>query len=178
MSVRLARFRRRRRKVRSRSNYILKQVSESNQEECKPSTDCQSHNDRTPMLRRERPGHECATLPRTVGTWQSTRPLPLPRPTSDSGIDQDGTTLSPDSPSPVFMTFRPDFQADRNCLQIPGIPTNYAVSSDCNPVCPLEAPYYFKLDPGVSAQALNHPLCRPDVVNTCSLCRANASSYT
>nr|UCK81576.1 Gal-binding and CUB domains containing receptor 5 [Arenicola marina] len=168
--------RRRRRKVRSRSNYILKQVADGVVGDPKPCMDY--HSDRTPMLLK-REGVECSTMPRQhLGTWQRSRPLPLPRPTSDSGIDQDGMTLTPDTPSSVFMTFRPDFDPRASLQLPPGAYGSYI--TDCNPCTPHrgEGPYYFKLDPTgapvtsrLHSPHSPHGPCKPDIVSTCSICR-------
>ncbi|KAK2150342.1 hypothetical protein LSH36_410g02008 [Paralvinella palmiformis] len=173
--------RRRRRKIRSRSNYILKHINENNVNDMTSTltskADVDAANaDRTPMIKRERVHSTPGTLTRHyLDTWQRTRPLPVPRPTSDSGIDQDpeAVTLTPDSPG-IFVTFRPDYETS---LLAGG--QHLTSSTYPQDLRDRGTPYYFKVDPAQRATASEYGSSgRPDVLSTCNLCRNNAAQRT
>ena len=174
--------RRRRRKIRSRSNYVLKHIGDNNVDEVtstltgltsKADVEIAVNTDRTPMIKRDRVQSTPGTLTRHyLETWQRTRPLPVPRPTSDSGIDQDpeAVTLTPDSPG-IFMTFRPDFVTDGH----------HVTATYPQDLRDRGTPYYFKVDPGQrSAQdyATSGSGGGPDVLSTCNLCRNTVGQRT
>ena len=178
--------RRRLRKVRSRSNYILKQVSgtpEEGHDHSKPNH-AVNNTDQSPMLIKREPINDDGTLAHSTinrgyhNTWhKQQRPLPIPR-APDSGIstdaEMDGVVLTPEPPSPgsvgtlssVFSTFKPSALTSvwRRSFR-DQIENNYIVDGSAD-----DGPYYFKVDP-VCTLREQHIGCRvkPDVVTGCKL---------
>ena len=181
------------RKVRSRSNYILKQVG-SEDTLSKPNHDCHP-GDRQPMLiKRECVSHN-GTLVRVDrdNTWTRTRPLPRPILTHQHLRDEalachERLVLTPDTlpspeslpmgdlpppPSPLlledlspsrFSTFRPSDRLEMDSQQAQR--NAYVVGEGHSH---SDAPYYFKLDPRMSPSGSGH-VCKPDVLQGCAIC--------
>ena len=177
------------RKVRSRSNYILKQVA-GIEDGAKANLD--GTLDRTPMLIRQ-PASHSGTINRDYLSWQRRRPLPIPKPLEDSAErDTDRVLLTPEGlPTPLgiteslpvvdlptpsspvedmspsrFSTFRPSQRLEADIRDTPKnayIVDSVSMHSDTTP-------YYFKLDPSMSRKG--HHMCKPDVVQGCAICLA------
>lgn len=175
------------RKVRSRSNYILKQVT-GGEDPSKPNMD--GTLDRAPMLIRREPASQNGTVSRDYLSWQMRRPLPIPKPLEDSAErDTERILLTPDSlPSPVslpppdlpppspieeevspsrFSTFRPSQRLQTDFRDSP----KNAYVVDGSSGRHHDGPYYFKLDPSMAPKV--HHTCTPDVVHGCAICKAS-----
>lgn len=148
-------FRRRRMKIRSRSNYFLRQVAAG---EASDKMDAESRADRAPMLLRRDSSVTDSIRRDYINTpHMRGRPLPVPR-MCDSAAEQEVILTTDICRSPQqneaatmkrFSTFRPP-RGDGGSGMGFG-----------------EGPYYFQLDPNVARRDQRH---RPDVIQGYAIC--------